>query len=61
MKYSTLQRMIADKERYKDFFSIIKLPDGMNRIYLNNYFVSSRGKKVPFVVLNPKTYNLLIQ
>lgn len=61
MKYSTLQRMLADRKKYKDFFYIVKLPDGMNRIYLKNYFVSSKGKKVPFVVLNPKTYNLLIQ
>lgn len=61
MKYSTLQRMLADRKKYKDFFYIVKLPDGMNRIYLKNYFVSSKGKKVPFVVLNSKTYNLLIQ
>lgn len=63
MKYSTLQRLLADKKKqYKNFFSIIELPDGMNRIYLNNRFKSANGKKVPpFVVLNPKTYNFLIQ
>ena len=63
MKYSTLQRLLADKKKqYKDFFSIVELPDGMNRIYLNNRFKSANGKKVPpFVVLNPKTYNFLIQ
>ena len=63
MKYSTLQRMLLDKdEKYKDFFSIVKLPNGLNRIYLNNYFRHTEQKKVPpFVVLNPKTYNLLIQ
>ena len=62
MKYSTLQRLLADTEKYKDFFSIVKLLDGTNRIYLNNNFRVSKGKKLPpFVVLNSKTYNLLIQ
>ena len=59
MSESTLRRMLNNKE-YKDFFTI----DRMGQTYwitLNNDFRKETGKENPFVVLNPKTYNLLFQ
>ncbi len=56
---STLRRML-DCSEYKYFFTV-KVFGAMKWIILNNNFTKSAGKKEPFVVLCPKTYNLLIQ
>ena len=57
--YSTLKRMLENKE-YNSFFSLVD-NGSMKWIYLNNDFRKSTENKQSFVVLNPKTYNLLIQ
>ena len=57
---STIQRMIKSTE-YKDFFCIDKGGFSKNTIILQNNFRSGRNRQMPFVVLCPTTYNLLIQ
>lgn len=56
---STLRRML-NSDNYKHFFTIKEF-GAMKWIILNNDFTNSTGQKKPFVVLCPKTYNLLIQ
>lgn len=57
---ATLRR-IAMNDKYKDFFVYSKGFCGGHSIVIQNNFVGGRGKKSPFVVLNPKTYNFLIE
>lgn len=59
ISYSTLKRMIESK-KYEDFFSIEDL-GSIKWLRLNNDFRSRTDNKQKFVVLNPTTYNLLIQ
>lgn len=59
ISYSTLNRLLKNTE-YQPFFKIDER--GLhNTIILNNEFSNKLNKKQSFVVLNPKTYNLLIQ
>ena len=56
---ATLRRVLQSDD-YKYFFSIEDL--GKTKwIILNNDFRNSTQQKIPFVVLCPNTYNLLIQ
>ena len=55
---STLRRML-ESSKYKNFFTVKEF-GAMKWIILNNDFTKSAGKKQPFVVLCPNTYNLLI-
>lgn len=59
ISYSTLKRMIESK-KYEDFFSIRDCGN-IKWLSLNNDFRSKTDNKQRFVVLNPTTYNLLIQ
>lgn len=59
MSESTLRRLI-NSEEYKKFFTIKEF-GVMKWIILNNDFKRTTANKEPFVVLCPKTYNLLIQ
>lgn len=57
---ATLRR-VALSDKYNSFIHYDKNYYGKQGIILNNCFVGDKGKKSPFVVLNPKTYNFLIQ
>lgn len=55
----TLRRMLNNEE-YKCFFTLQEF-GAMNWIILNNDFSRTANKQEPFVVLCPKTYNLLLE
>ena len=59
MSEATLRRVLNNKE-YEQFFEI-KEYGSMKQIILKNDFRSLSNDKKPFVVLCPKTYELLIQ